>query len=416
MKYGLIGEKLGHSFSKIIHEKLVNEPYDLIELSKEQLAPFMRKKDFRAINVTIPYKQDVMAFLDEIHPAAQAIGAVNTVVNRGGKLIGYNTDYSGLKALIEQNGVSLAGKCVLILGSGGTSLTARQAALDMGAAQVQRVSRSAKAGTIDYAAAYEQYGGADVIINTTPVGMYPHIEGTAVDLGKFHHLQAVFDVVYNPLCTDLVLKAKQKGITAAGGLYMLVAQAVYASEYFHDTVYEADTIPMLFQQIKNERQNIVLSGMPGSGKSTVGKMLAEKSGRAFYDTDVLIEEQAGMPISTIFETYGETYFRDLESRVIASLAAKQGAVIALGGGAILREENVFSLKHNGKIFFLNRNIDDIVPTADRPLALNKEALRQRFAERYDRYCSTADKIIQVTGDAAQVASLIGKEYLFEADD
>ena len=416
MKYGLIGEKLGHSFSKIIHEKLVKEPYDLIELSKEQLAPFLRKKDFRAINVTIPYKQDVMAFLDEIHPAAQAIGAVNTVVNRGGKLIGYNTDYSGLKALIEQNGVSLAGKCVLILGSGGTSLTARQAALDMGAAQVQRVSRSAKAGTIDYAAAYEQYGGADVIINTTPVGMYPHIEGTAVDLDKFYCLQAVFDVVYNPLCTDLVLKAKQKGITAAGGLYMLVAQAVYASEYFHDTVYEADTIPMLFQQIKNERQNIVLSGMPGSGKSTVGKMLAAKSGRAFYDTDVLIEKQAGMPISTIFETYGETYFRDLESRVIASLAAKQGAVIALGGGAVLREENVFSLKHNGKIFFLNRNIDDIVPTADRPLALNKEALRQRFAERYSVYCSTADKIIHVTGDAAQVASLIGKEYLFEADD
>ncbi len=415
MKYGLIGEKLGHSFSKIIHEKLVNEPYDLIELEKEQLAPFMLAKGFRAINVTIPYKQAVMAYLDEIHPAAQAIGAVNTVVNRGGKLIGYNTDYSGLKALIEKNRTDVAGLRVLILGSGGTSLTARQVALDMGAAEVQRVSRSGKGGAIDYAAAYAKYRDADVIINTTPVGMYPHLEGTAVDLEKFHHLKAVFDVVYNPLCTDLVLKAQQKGITAEGGLYMLVAQAVYASEYFHGITYEDGTIQAVFESIQKERQNIALTGMPGSGKSTVGNILAKSLERAFYDTDNLIEQQAGMSISEIFKVYGEKHFRDLESAVIASLAAKQGAVIATGGGAVLREENVFSLGHNGKIFFLNRDIDDIVPTDDRPLALNIEALRQRFTERYDTYCSTADKVIEVTGTAAQAAELIGKEYLFDTE-
>ena len=414
MQYGLIGEKLGHSFSKIIHERLADDTYELKELDSGQMQSFLLKKEFRAINVTIPYKQSVMPFLDEIDAAAANIGAVNTVVNRAGKLIGYNTDYLGLKALISKSGVSLSGKKVVILGSGGTSLTARQAAADMGAAQVFRGSRNVKEDCITYEQLYSTHTDAQVLINTTPVGMYPHIEGTAVHLDKLPCLQAVFDVVYNPLRTDLVLCAKEKGITAEGGLYMLVAQAVYARELFTDTKYDATVLDSVYQCVLREKSNIVLSGMPGSGKSTVGKLLAARLNRRFADTDVLIEKRAGMPISDIFGKYGEAHFRTLESEVIASLSAQQGLVIALGGGAVLKRENVHALKRNGKIYFLNRAIQDIMPTQDRPLSSDRQALQKRFEERYEIYLSSADTQINVKTDAAGVAAFIGKDYKIES--
>ena len=414
MRYGLIGEKLGHSFSKLIHEQLMDDTYELIELPPESLKAFMKEKGFLGINVTIPYKQAVLPYLDEIHPAAANIGAVNTVVNVGGKLIGYNTDYLGLKALIERNRVSLRGAKVLILGSGGTSLTAKQVALDMGARAVYRVSRGQKEGCITYAQAYSEQADADVLIQTTPVGMYPHTEGVAVELDKFSNLKAVFDAVYNPLCTDLVLQARERGITAEGGLYMLVAQAVFASEYFLQRQYAPEVFERVYQSLYRQKCNIVLSGMPGSGKSTVGKLLAKQLGRCFKDTDILIEQKEGRAIRDIFETDGEAYFRRIESEVIAALSDEQGLVIALGGGAVLHAQSVHRLKRNGSIYFLNRDVRDLVPTDDRPLALTRQAIQQRFEERYATYLASADTEIKVTGDAQSVAEQIGKDFQIES--
>ena len=415
MQFGLIGEKLGHSFSKSIHEQLGQYSYELKELSRAELGNFMCEKAFCGVNVTIPYKQEVMRYLDEIDPVAAKIGAVNTVVNRGGVLKGYNTDFAGLKALVERSGAQLQGRKVLICGSGGTSLTALYAARALGAASVYRLSRSAAHGCISYESAYAEHTDAAVIINTTPVGMYPQTGGSAIDLERFEHLEAVFDVVYNPLRTDLVLAAKQRGLIAQGGLYMLVAQAVYASAYFLDTKCSEERLESVYRSILSARENIVLSGMPGSGKSTVGKLLATELQRPFADTDALVESAAGMPISEIFRQRGEAHFRRLESEAIARLSAQAGGkVIALGGGAVLNPDNVRLLRHNGKIYFLNRSIEDIVPTADRPLALDRQALQQRFEERFDIYCSTADRVIAVSGDAASVVATIGKDYGFES--
>ena len=414
MQYGLIGEKLGHSFSKIIHEHLAGYRYELKELPREALAQFLEQRDFAAINVTIPYKQAVMAYLDEIDGAAKAIGAVNTIVNTGGKLKGYNTDYLGLKALIEKGGASLQGKTVAVLGSGGTSLTARQVATDMGAERVVRVSRRATPGCITYEELYSRYRSAQVLINTTPVGMYPQVEGAAVDIEQLEGLEAIFDAVYNPLRTDLVLEAKQRGLIAAGGLYMLVAQAVYASELFTGMTLSPEMFETEYQHILCKMQNIALAGMPGSGKTTVGKLLAEALGRDYIDTDVLIEKQAGKPISDIFAASGEAAFRRVESETVQAIAKQPtGAVIALGGGAVLDPANVRALKRNAKIYYINRKIEDIVPTVDRPLALDREALQQRYRERHAIYEQCADTEIQVTADAAAVAEAIRKDYLSE---
>ena len=344
MKYGLIGEKLSHSFSARIHAALGYE-YALKELKKEELADFFAAREFAAINVTIPYKQAVIPYLDKIDERAAKIGAVNTVVNRNGVLYGYNTDYSGLKALIEKNGVSLQGKTVLILGTGGTSLTAAAVAAAMGARKVLRVSRTQKSGTVTYAQAYSDVADAQVIINTTPVGMYPKAGETPIDPAAFSKLEAVFDAVYNPLSTRLVLLARERGLTAEGGLYMLVAQAVFASELFLDRHYPESVFEELFTSLQKERLGIVLIGMPGSGKTTVGKLLAEKMHLPFYDTDALVVNREKMEISDIFRTKGEVYFRDAESAVIKELAANAGAaVIATGGGAVLRKENVFAMR------------------------------------------------------------------------
>ena len=416
MKYGLIGEKLPHSFSKIIHAKIADYDYELKELKKSELKDFMLAKSFCAINVTIPYKQEVMKYLDEISPSARKIGAVNTVVNKNGVLFGYNTDFLGLEALIEKNGVSLKGKTVLILGSGGTSLTALGVCEAMGAKEAIRVSRSEKETCITYADLPE-YSHAEIIINTTPAGMYPNTDKSPLDLSIFKKLEAVFDVIYNPLRTKLVLQAQDMGIKAEGGLYMLVAQAVYASEYFLDKKYDKSLIDKIYYSLLSERENIVLSGMPGSGKSTVGKILANALNKAFTDTDEEIVKKEKIAISAIFEKHGEEYFRILESEVIKEISLEcSGSVIALGGGVVLRIENVEELKKNGRIYFLNRPIDDIVPTADRPLALNREALQKRFDERYETYIKTCDKEIKVDDTAENIAERIRKDCCYEIEN
>lgn len=409
MEYGLIGEKLPHSFSKEIHEKLAGYDYRLKELIPAQLPDFLEKQDFRGVNVTIPYKQAVIPYLDEIDPKAAAIGAVNTIVNREGRLYGYNTDYDGMVALIRHAGLSLEGKTVLILGTGGTSKTAMAVAKDLGAASVQRVSRTAKEGAISYEEA--QGLPVQILINTTPAGMYPEPDGQPMDLSRFGWLEGVLDAVYNPLRTRLVLQARDNGARGQSGLYMLVAQAAAACELFLGEALPQGTLGRVYRTIHGEKQNIVLTGMPGSGKSTAGRVLAQQMGREFVDTDTEIIRLAKKPIADIFAQKGESAFRDLESQVIRQLSQRTGLVIATGGGAILRAENVRRLRQNGRIYFLDRPLEDIQPSDDRPLSRDREALEKRYAERYPRYAAAADTRIPVRGSAETVAQAIREEFL-----
>ena len=394
MKYAVIGEKLGHSFSKVIHEHFAPYKYDIVEVSPDDFDAFMTKRDFSGINVTIPYKQRVMEYLSYIDPMAQEIGAVNTVVNRDGVLYGYNTDFGGLKKLILRQGFDFTDQKVLILGSGGTSKTAFAVSKALGAASVLRVSRK---GELTYENVLSLHADADFIINTTPCGMFPKNDTAAISLDGFESLQGVVDVVYNPLETKLVRQAKEKGIDGCCGLYMLVSQAVLASEIFLDTSYDESVYEDTYRFVLSKKQNIVLTGMPGSGKSTIGKALSEKLGKEFVDTDELIIKNEKMPISEIFARHGESYFRFAETEAIKEASAKSGFVIATGGGAVLKKENVDYLRSNGKIFFLNRPIEDILPTDDRPLSSTRADLQKRFDERYPIYQKTADEEIFVDG-------------------
>ncbi len=411
MEYGLLGKVLAHSFSPEIHALIGDYDYKLTELTEDKVEDFLKERDFKAINVTIPYKQTVMPFLDEISESAKAIGAVNTVVNRDGKLYGYNTDFDGLKALAESLIPDLKGLKVLILGSGGTSHTAQAVAKSMGAKEIVVASIMGEEGTVSYDEARSLHNDADFLINTTPCGMYPNIHTVATDLDVFDNLKAVADVVYNPLRTELVMRAKEKGIPAKGGLYMLTMQGIKAAEHFFSKEIEKEKAEEIFNTIIKRRENIVLTGMPSSGKTTVGKMLSAELDRPFYDVDEMIIKRAGCEISEIFEAHGEKYFRDLEAAVIAEeVAPVTGAVIATGGGAILREENIKNLKKNGKVVFLDRDLELLTPTSDRPTASDLEAMKKRYEQRYDIYTSTADIKVNGSLSAEDVAETVKEEF------
>ena len=409
MEYGLIGEHLPHSFSKEIHEQLADYTYELHELTPGELDGFMREKAFKAINVTIPYKRDVIPYLDEISPSAREIGAVNTIVNRNGKLSGYNTDMLGMEALIRRIGLDLRGKTVLILGTGGTSHTAQFVAKHLGAEQIVTVSRSGRDGSVTYEDAPTLYPETAVILNTTPAGMLPKVDAQAIDLSLFPALEGVMDVVYNPLRTQLVQQARSLGLPAEGGLYMLVGQAVAAVEIFLDRKLDPGALDRVFASVLESKESIVLTGMPGSGKTTVGKLLAAQLGRRFYDSDDEITSRTGRTPNEIIREDGEAAFRDVERDVIAALALEPGCVIATGGGAILRGENIRHLRANGRTFFLDRPLDDILPTDDRPLSSDRAALEKRYAERYPVYTATADAVIPVKDTPEAVAEAIRKE-------
>ena len=409
MTYGLIGEKLGHSFSKEIHEQLTDYTYELKEIAVQDLQCFIKECNFEAINVTVPYKQVVMPYLDEISPRAQAIGAVNTVVNRNGKLYGYNTDILGMAALLDYHKIDIENKKVLILGSGGTAHTAYALAKEKNAAQVLMVSRGGKNG-ITYEQVYKEHIDAQIIINTTPCGMYPNMDASPLDLSPFNALEGVVDAIYNPLRTELVLQAQSKGIKAVGGLYMLVAQAVYAIQFFLDCTIELSKIDEIYGKMVSQKENIVLIGMPSCGKSTIGKRLAKQLNRPFYDTDELIQKKYGKTPAEIIENEGEKAFRDCESKVITEEIAKlNDAVIATGGGAILREENVCQLKKNGRLFFIDRPLDLLITTKDRPLSADRSALEMRYKERYPIYCAVADRKIASAIDLDIICKEILKE-------
>lgn len=403
MEYGCIGKKLGHSFSAVIHQKLGDYDYRLCELTEDELTEFMTKKDFKGINVTIPYKETVIPFLDHVDESAEKIGAVNTIVNDKGELTGFNTDFYGMTELLKKGEVELAGKKVFILGTGGTSKTARAVAKSLGASEINVVSRSPKNGEISYNEMYKRSYEVEVIINTTPVGMFPKPDASSVDPERFPNLSGAADAVYNPLTTEFIRRARACGAKAVNGLYMLVAQAAKAAELFFGDKTMTEKTDKVFSEIYKEKLNIVLIGMPGSGKTTIGKIVAESLGREFCDTDEVFVKENGA-IADYFKSNGEKAFRDKESEITASLGAKNGLVIATGGGAVLRSENVNHLKQNGLVIFLDREVKNIVPTSDRPLGSDGEAIRKRYEERYPIYCSAADIKIDSNRDVNTVAA------------
>ncbi len=417
MTYGLIGEHLPHSYSKEIHNKLASYNYELVELTHEELDGFMRAHEFRAINVTIPYKRDVIPYLESIDEHARMIGAVNTIVNRDGKLYGYNTDFYGMKTLIDSIPLTLTDRKVLILGTGGTAKTALAVATAMGAREIVTVSRRTTERTVSYEDAIRLHTDAEIIINTTPCGMFPYPDGneeragTPIDLSHFPALCGVVDAIYNPLRPNLVMDAKERGIPAEGGLLMLVAQAIRAVEIFLDTELDHSSAARVCNEIRAQKENIVLTGMPGSGKSTVGQMLADELGREFLDSDAEIVRVTGKSIPEIFSESGERGFRDIETAVIRDLAAHHvGCVISTGGGAILREENIRALGRNGRIYFLDRPLEQLLPTPDRPLSSDNEALRRRHNERYERYCTSCNVRIPNSGTPKEAVAAIREEF------
>lgn len=408
MEYAVIGEHLTHSFSKEIHNELADYSYIVREVEKECLSDFISAREYRGLNVTIPYKKDVIPLLDWIDETAVKIGAVNTIVNRDGRLMGYNTDFFGMSALIERTGVAIAGEKVLILGTGGTSVTANAVAHAMGAASVLRVSRSAGDGVITYEDMYAEHCDAGVIINTTPVGMYPNTNASPIDIDRFPQCHGVIDAIYNPMRSELVLSALARGIKASGGLYMLVAQAAQAAALFLDDDSMLSKIEDVYQTIRLSKENIVLIGMPGCGKSTVGKLLERELNRAFFDSDEEIVATVGCDIPTIFRESGEAVFRQYESQAIRRLADKTACIIATGGGAVLKPENVAALRKNGTLVLLDRPLEELMPTDDRPLSSDREMLAQRYHERMPIYRSCADVIVHGESAENTAQTIIGK--------
>lgn len=384
-KCGLIGKKLGHSFSPLIHSLLANYYYSLFEMDEGELEAFIRKSDFCGVNVTIPYKVEVTKHLDFISPEAQQIGCVNTVIKRDGKTYGFNTDYYGLKYLIEKNGIAINGANVLILGTGGSSLTAKAVCSDMGAKSISFVSR---VGDINYDSVYSLFPNTNVIINTTPAGMYPNNGECHIVLEKFKELFGVVDIIFNPSKTKLLIDAEALGIKHANGLSMLVAQAKAACEIFTDEKICDSEIDRITKIIEDNTKNIVLVGMPGCGKSHIGRLIAKKLGRELIDTDEEVIKAAGMPIPEIFEKHGEEVFRKYEHEVILRVGKLSGKVISTGGGVVTREENYAPLRQNSKIFFIERDISSL-PTNGRPLS-KTNSLIAMYEKRLPMYKKFAD--------------------------
>lgn len=411
MKYGCIGEHLTHSFSKEIHAELADYDYEICEVPRDKLDSFMKKADFSAINVTIPYKEAVIPYLSEMSDSAREIGAVNTIVNRGGKLYGYNTDYYGMKEMINRLGVSLDGRKIAVLGTGGTAKTAAVVAANLGAREIVTVSRAPTGAYVSYDELYEKHADIEFLINCTPVGMFPKPHAVPADISRFPRLLGVADAVYNPLNTELYLDALDAGIPATCGLYMLAHQALVASEIFLGTKYDAAMSERVYGKIRRSKENIVLIGMPASGKSTVGGILSARLGKALIDSDAVIEERCGKKISDIFAEGGEELFRKLEASVIDELSNKNGFIIATGGGAVLRPENVRALRRNGIIYFLDRSPEKLVPTSDRPLASSVEQIYKRYNERYEKYDLGADVKVDGNGTPEEVAEIVAKDFL-----
>lgn len=389
---GLIGEKLGHSFSPAIHGKLADYEYKLYELSPEQVGPFLEKKEYDGLNVTIPYKKTVIPYCDELTEAAKSIGSVNTIVKRpDGTLLGHNTDYDGFMWLLKNAGADVKGKKALVLGTGGASVTVQAALRDLGAASVVVVSRSGEDNYENIA----RHSDAKILVNATPVGMYPKTGVSPVDLDVFTALEGVFDVVYNPAKTQLLLEAEKRGIPCANGLGMLVAQAKAACERFTGQPIDDEKVYTIKAEMERNTRNVMLIGMPGSGKSTVGAALAEKLGRKLVDVDERIVELAGCSIPEIFLKDGEEGFRQIEHQALCEVSKESGLVIATGGGVVTRPENLDPMRQNSLIVWLLRDLS-LLPKDGRPLS-QTNSLTEMFKVREPLYRAAADCIADNNG-------------------
>ena len=403
MEYGLLGERLGHSFSPQIHRDLAGYDYQLLPTPPEAVEDLFARRAFQGLNVTIPYKRTVMPLCDEIDPRAAAIGAVNTVVNRNGRLTGYNTDIDGFLYMARRAGVDMAGKKVVILGSGGTSRTARAAAGELGAREIITVSRHGE----DNYQNLSRHADAQVLVNTTPVGMYPNWGQSPVSLESFPALEGVLDVVYNPLRTALLLQAEERGLPRSCGLPMLVAQAKRAAELFTGRNIDDSRTEAVLHGLRGQLTNIVLIGMPGCGKTTVGRALAGKLGRTFVDLDEEIVRRAGMPIPEIFAREGEAGFRERESALVREFGERTGLVVSTGGGVVTRRENYIPLKQNGLLLHLRRD-PAALPTDGRPLS-QATAPEELWRRRAPLYAAFADGEIDNNGTLAGTLEQIEKE-------
>lgn len=402
MKCGLLGGKLTHSYSPQIHGYLGSYSYELFEKMPEELEDFLKNGDFVGLNVTIPFKKSVIPYCAELSERAKELGAVNTIVRRAdGTLIGHNTDYFGFERMLQTSGLDVSGKKALVLGSGGASNTAVSVLKEQGA-DVVVVSRSGENN-------YENlhlHSDAAVIVNATPVGMYPNVGTSPIDLAEFPALEGVLDLIYNPARTQLLLDAQSSGLIAVNGLEMLVAQAKESAEWFTGSTISDDVIPVIHRKLKNQMENIILIGMPGCGKTTVGKLIAEKTGKTFLDADAHLVEKAGKTIPEIFTEIGEAGFRNLETKTLAKLGKESGLVIATGGGCVTQGRNYPLLHQNGTIFWLQRDIAAL-PTDGRPLSQSND-LTKMYEARKPMYQHFADKTVDNNGDPEAAANTIAK--------
>ena len=400
MQCGLLGRKLGHSYSPQIHSQLGSYDYRLFEKEPEELEDFLKNGDFTGLNVTIPYKKDVIPFLDELSSRAKALGAVNTIVRRNGKLIGHNTDYFGFETMLLSTGVSLQGKKALVCGSGGASSTACTV-LEAHGANVVVLSRTGK----DNYQNLNRHSGAALIVNATPVGMYPNVEASPIeDLAAFPMLEGVLDLVYNPARTSILLKAEALGIPCVNGLRMLVAQAKESAEWFTGEPIDDSCIEMIYSRLRRQMENIILIGMPGCGKTTVGTSLANILSRPLKDADAELEQAVGRKITEILPTDGEASFRRLESETLLDLGKQSGLVIATGGGCVTIPNNYEKLHRNGTIVWLKRDLD-LLPTDGRPLSQTGH-LQEMYQKRAPLYARFADFSVENSGDPQETAEEI----------
>lgn len=411
MRYGLIGEKLGHSFSKDIHERIADYTFDLIPLSKEEFKTFMEKKEFTALNVTIPYKKDVIPYLDETDEHAKAIGAVNTIVNRDGKLKGYNTDFTGFLYMVKKHNVHMEGKKVLIIGNGGASAAIQAVVQHESAGSMVIVDVVPGNGAISYDEMFSSHLDAEIIINTSPIGMYPRIGNAPIDISMFHKCEAVLDVIYNPILTRLCFEAQEMDIKRVNGLEMLIAQAKQSVEFFLDKSIDDQIIDDIYQDMLRERCNIVLIGMPSAGKTTIGKMLENRMQKEFIDLDDIIIEKAGKSIPEIFEESGEAGFRAIETEAAIEVSKLNNKIIATGGGTIKHKVNMDYLRQNGITIFIDRDVDKLISSdPNRPLSKSSDALAKMHAERLPLYQKYAAYVAVNNSDIESTVTEIVEAY------
>ncbi len=403
--YGLLGRKLGHSYSSVIHESMGCKGYGLIELEPEELGPFLRQEDIGGLNVTIPYKVDVMQFCDRLSPEAQAIGSVNTLVRgKDGVLTGFNTDAAGLEYTISRAKISLAEKKVLIFGSGGASLAAKYTARRMGASEVLVISRT---GEYNYNN-LELHYDADILINTTPLGMFPNVEGMPADPAHFSGCSGVIDLVYNPRRTDFLLRAEELGIPFAGGLPMLVHQAKAAEEHFFGTAIDDSMTERVLAELSRSTGNLVLIGMPGCGKSTIGELLGRISGMRTIDLDAEIAASAGCTIPEIFAAEGEAGFRAREHEAVKAAANQRGCIIITGGGVVVTPANRAVLRRSGRIYQIERDIS-LLSREGRPLSRNAD-LGRMYEIRQPLYAAFRDTSVTNDRSPEDTAQDIWRDY------